>query len=114
MTNTFSPLESATRLTRSLGLETLEARRKRNKIITFHKIYYNNTCLKLPEDIRRPDRNTRGHTAKLTIPKSRTNAHLYSFFPSTVRQWNKLPSDLAENDSKMQFRKMMNVCPMSM
>ena len=37
-------------------------------------------------------RSTRGQEQKLLVKQSRTNPHLYSFFPSAIRLWNTLPS----------------------
>ena len=107
ITNTFSPYSSASDLTKRIGLENLSTRRKKNKIKMFHAIYNNKTCLKLPDNIRQANKRTRGHSEKLTIPPARTNTHIQSFFPSTVRLWNNLPAEAVENSCPENFNQIV-------
>ena len=48
--------------------------------------------------------NTRGHHLKVLQPATRVDAYLYSFFPSTVKLWNSLPSNLIESPSLDNFK----------
>ena len=106
ITSNFSPFESATKIVKSLGLETLKSRRTRNKITTFHNIYYSNSSsIHLPDNMKRPCRTTRGHTEKLSIPHAKTDMYRHSFFPSTGRLWNKLPKEVAETGCPTIFKR---------
>ena len=94
--NDFSPFTSASRLLANLGLEPLCARRRKDKAVLFHKIFHRKTPLNLPDAVRPVTRRNRGHENKLTLPRTNTEAHLHSFFPSSVRIWNSLPPEAAE------------------
>ena len=79
-TNNFSPYESATGFVQHLGLAELHTRRKRDKLLTMHKMYHRQISVPLPHSIQPAYKKTRGHMNKLTIPNSRINSHLHSFF----------------------------------
>ena len=107
--NDFSKSTSASHLTQTLGLETLQTRRKRNKATTIFKIYHNKLAVKLPDSIRPSTRSTRGHNNKLIIPTTRTNSHMHSFFLSGVRLWNDLPADATESGHLDTFERILSV-----
>ena len=108
--NDFSPYTSASSLTKSLGLETLRTRRTRDKATIMHTIYHQQIAVNLPDTIRPIARRTRGHNNKLTLPKARTDVHLYSFFPSATRLWNSLPPDAVETGSLETFKRIISFC----
>ena len=106
--NDFSPYTSASSLVQKLGLEPLGTRRKKNKMTTMFKIMNNTIDVSLPNSITRATRNTRGHSRKLIVPKSRIDAHINSFFPSTVRLWNGLPADMVDASTLSEFVRLIS------
>ena len=55
-----------------------------------YKIIHGIVDLKLPDYITFNSNITRGHNYRLTIPPQRIDAYKFSFFPSTITQWNRL------------------------
>ena len=78
---------------------SLQQRRKDLKLTLFYKAYYNHVDIDIPLQ-----KNPRGMPHKFMLPSSRTNIHLHSFFPSTVRLWNVLPDAVVESDTPDQFK----------
>ena len=44
------------------------------------------------------------HKFSYKVPASKTNYHLFSFFPNTIRDWNSLPLNVVEAQSVNSFR----------
>ena len=86
----------------SLDWPPLQRRRSELKVVLFYKILNNEVDIALPLD--KAPRET-GH--KFMVPQSRTNSHLYSYFPSTVRVWNNLPSVVASAETSEGFKSMV-------
>ena len=42
------------------------------------------------------------------IPRSRTDYHLYSFFPRTIRDWNLLAEDVVQKKTLEDFKKALD------
>ena len=80
----------------NLGWEPLEERRARIKVQTIFKARQN--LIDIPMDHltinTRKKRNFNGLT--YTLPMSNVDSHLYSFYPSSIRLWNRLPADAQE------------------
>jgi hypothetical protein len=80
-------------------LEPLQERRKNNKLTIFFKGPKDQTNLPLggiQPTTRKP--------SKFMIPHSRVDTHLYSFLPSTLRQWNSLPDPIKNADTIDNFK----------
>lgn len=110
ITNDFSRHTSASNLVRTLGLDTLQRRRKRDKVNLFHKVYNQNIAIEMPKEIQKVKRKTRGHNNKLIPPSTRTDSYQNSFFPSAIKQWNNLPDDIAEIESYEHFSRLVKFC----
>ena len=48
--------------------------------------------------------NTRGHHLKIQQTATRIDVYLHSFFPSTVKLWNLLPSNLIDSPTLDSFK----------
>ena len=84
-----------TDILKKLKWESLQKRRKDNRIILLYKDLKGRA--KIPTDDRipknRPCRNQ--HSLAFQIPSASTNAYLHSFSPpQTIRDWNELPDSL--------------------
>ena len=88
------------------GFCTLKERRKRHKLIQFHKMI-NNTCPDYLSDLLPPLVSTTIHTTDvdLIIPSFRTELYRNSFFPSTTLLWNNLPVNIQESSSLSEFKR---------
>ena len=54
--------------------------------------------------LRINDRPSRGQPNRLLLPQSRTYSHLHSFFPSTIRLWNRIPHKASSAGSLTAFK----------
>ena len=83
----------------NLGWPPLSDRRSRLKLSMFYKIRNDLICIPREDLIpnpRKPD--------QYLYPSSKINSHLHSFFPSTIRLWNSIPSELKSNPSFDGFK----------
>ena len=91
------------KLYKESGFPTLKERRKQHKIIMMHKIIHNNCPSYLSE--RKPKLVSeinpyhRRRPLERHIPRSNSQLHTNSFFPSTTRLYNDLPDDIKSNPS---------------
>lgn len=99
-------------LREELGWSSVADRRKKDKLLLFHRLVHDHV---IPEFIRAIAPNTREavsgiplrSTTEITLrqPGSRTAAYSRSFVPSTTRCWNELPTELRLLDSHKRFKK---------
>ena len=85
----------------SLGWETLQDRRKMQRLTMLFKIKYN--LVEIPEvesSVWSNDSRTRG-SQRLFVPYTCVTVYKMSFFPSTIQDWNKLPSSITDMQSSL-------------
>ena len=106
-----------TRALHSLGWEPLKTRREKARLKAFHKAVHNKSATIIPEYIRKPSGRytTRHHsTSNFTVPYARTDSYKYSFFPRTIREWNRLPNEITESgDGELFLRVLEMLCPVN-
>ena len=95
---------SVTRIIEKLHWPTLQQRRKQAKTTMLFKITkglvdVDSSRLKPTSTANR----TRGHCHRFQIPTSKLRTHQQSFFPSTIRLWNKLPANMVRIDNLDKF-----------
>ena len=90
--NDYSPYSSVTSMLNTLKWQTLEQRRIYSSLIIFYKINNNLITVDHNHLIK-----TRG--LDYAIPFSRTQYHMNSFFPRTIRYWNSLPVSVKSSGS---------------
>ena len=96
---------SVTTMMNELGLETLQERGRYAKATIFYRIVYGLVCIPSTPFLNPTTaRATRGHNMKFLVPQSSVNAHMYSFFPSTIRIWNQLPQQVVSAPSLETFK----------
>ena len=83
----------------TLGWSPLKIRRQKIKLAMLFKI--NSNLIHIPRDdlVTNPRKPSR-----YLIPSSSVDAHLYSFFPSTIRLWNSLPLSCQSKTSLDSFK----------
>ena len=91
---------STTTLLTDLGWERLDTRILTQKLLFFHRLYYNNPVLPsyvidLLTGTRHDDTGLRlRNESHVSVPLTRLASFHRSYSPSTIRQWNLLPSSL--------------------
>ena len=88
---------------KSLGWSPLSERRAQIKLITFYKIQKNEVHIPsddLVQNLRKP--------LNFSVPQSKVDAHLYSYYPSTIRLWNSLPNSVKSSNSTTAFKHSLN------
>ena len=85
----------------ALGWPPLQERRAKNKLFIFFKI--RNNLVHAPHDDLVPLLTAR-RPLNYYVPRSRVDAHLHSFFPSSIRLWNSLPESVKSSDSLTTFK----------
>ena len=99
--NCYNRHQSVTEMLHSLEWPTLVKRKYHSKIIMMYKIAH------IQPDIPITYSNavsTRGHHLKMLQPATKVDAYLYSSFPSAVKLWNSLPSNLIKSPSLDNFK----------
>ena len=85
-----------------LQWESLEERRQRNRLNLLHKINNNIVDVDINNFVRRNDSRTRG--SQRFFQEHTTNQVFFnSFFPRTVRDWNKLPIRVSSTQDPEAF-----------
>ena len=95
VTGDYRRTSSVSAMIKTLQWPSLQSRRKTSKAVTMYKIVNDELYVKYDKLERLPSATRiRGHSWRYKIPSSNINCHLQSFFPSTIRIWNNLPSDV--------------------
>ena len=94
------------------GWDSLETRREKHRLITFHKMVHQNSpsylyTLVPPSVHQVSQRNLRSQN-DLHIPRSRTNLYRDSFIPKTSKDWNALPENIRRTQSLGEFRRFLD------
>ena len=108
--NRFNNTSSVTNMLNDLKWQTLEQRRKAQRLTNLYKIRNGQVVLDSYETRFIPA-NTRHRTCHdqiYDIPFSRANYHRYSYVPRTIREWNALPSHVATAPNLNQFKRCLS------
>ena len=87
---------SITDILEELKWETLQKRRKDNRLTLLYKGLKGKALARIPTDdlIQKNRRCRNQHTLVFQIPTASKDAYKKSFFPQTIRDWNILPDSL--------------------
>ena len=95
VTNQYDYNTPSSKILKELDWVPLEERRARSKVTLIKRAELD--LVKIPtEDLKLKKNNTRRAAHSYELPRSRTNSHLHSFFPSSIRLWNNLPNNIRE------------------
>ena len=88
----YSRFSHVSLMIKELGWDSLEHRRVVNQVGMFYKIYKGHVGISLPAEI---SRNTRALRLPNCAPfhqlDTMNDTYKYSFYPSSIRIWNRLP-----------------------
>ena len=100
VTSTYSRRSSVTALLTQLHWQTLHDRRAHSKVTMLYRIHHQLVSIPAtPPYLIYTNHPTRGHRLMLQQHHCRIDSYKYSFFPSVVNLWNKLPSNTVEAES---------------
>ncbi len=95
-----------TKILEDLKWDTLEKRRKVQRLTLLYKAVHGFIHIPLPGYLERPNRVDRGHHSHHFIQLgSQTNQYQHSFSPRTVAAWNSLPPDIVAHLDAASFKK---------
>ncbi len=83
---------SVTPMLHQLQWSTLQVRRAQMKVTIMYRIVHN--LVDVPTTYLIPISSARGHGTCYLVPFARTECYQKSFFPDTIRLWNRLPQPL--------------------
>ena len=95
--NCYDRYQSVSNMLCRLDWPMLAKRRDHFKIIMLYKI-------DLPFAYSDQINYTRGHLLKIQQPATRIDSYLHSFFPSAIKLWNSLPSNLIDPPTLNDFK----------
>ena len=89
-----------------LGWDTLEARRKKNRLSLMYKLSHNLVDVNTEQHLipNSEMRTRKSHSLKYRIPKVSKDIFKFSFFPRSISEWNLLPSELVNSQSLNEFK----------
>ena len=95
-----------------LGWESLQTRRNKHKLTTIYKIIHGLAPTYLSDLIPPIIGQSNNYALRNTDPIQgfRSNSNLFSdsFFPSTIKAWNRLPNEVSEMTSVVAFKNYLN------
>ena len=95
---------SITAMKKELQWDTLADRRKQKRLTMFYKAVHSSVALPLPAYLVKNIRASRqDHNQKYREVQCRIDTFKESFFPRTVREWNKLSQDTVDSPSWSSF-----------
>ena len=97
-----------TKMVEDLHWESLEERRRQNRLSMMFRFNQNLVDLPMDRYLRASDSRTRG-SHKFFQERSRQPIYYNSFFPRTVREWNTLPTRVVSAASLDEFRSLLKV-----
>ena len=99
----YHPTSSVTMMINKLKWSSIHHCRDTIRLQIICKITHQLVDLKLPDYITYKRGTTRGHNYKLTIPSSKIDSYKYSYFPTSIKLWNKLPEETVNATSINDF-----------
>ena len=97
---------SVTTMLESLNWVSLASRRAEAKLVMLYRIANNLVDVSTSALTAAPTR-TRGNTHRYLQPFTRIEAYKHSFFPSTIKSWNKCTQQLVSKQSLNSFRRLL-------
>ena len=96
---------SVTQMLTNIGWLTMSQRREKLRAIMLFKIINNLVKVSATDELLNPQTNaTRGHTRRFKQLNTNIDSYLHSFFPATIKLWNKLPEDLINHTDLQRFK----------
>lgn len=103
-------LVSLTALYSETGWESLEKRRRKQRLLQLYKMSHNLAPQYLSSllPVREMSRYNLRNVDDIQSPYARTNLYFNSFLPCAIREWNELPVEVRQLDSISSFKHYLN------
>jgi hypothetical protein len=88
----------------TLGWETLQDRRTAHRLTLMYKIRNGQIDVNMEDRLQINHRSTRGHDQKFREPSVRLDVYKFSYFPDTIKLWNKLPAFIIQANTPSTFK----------
>ena len=102
--NCFNYLSSVDEMLQELQWNTLEERRKKDRLVMHYKIHNDQTGIdtgKYPKPLGRVSRHVNNQAYE--VPFAFADYYKFSYFPRTINEWNVLPSETVNASSLTAF-----------
>ena len=108
--NRYNNTSSVTNMLHHLKWESLEQRRKAQRVTNMYKICNGETVLDDSDQRLIPARIRlrTSHEKSFEVPHSRANYHKYSYVPRTIRDWNALPANVVSAPTLNVFKRCLS------
>ena len=94
---------------KDLGWSSLENRRRDLRLTMLFKIIHGAAEVPTADVLSEADRRTRRtHDKKFNHLQTSSDPYKYSFFPDTIKEWNKLPAQTVTSGSVETFKSLLN------
>jgi hypothetical protein len=104
VTGDYDRTSSVTAMIENLQWSTLATRRQLSRLEMMYRIRFDLIDITWSKYMTPVTSNTRGHASRFQHLRCSSDPYLYSFFPSTIRDWNRLASDPAASPSLDAFK----------
>ena len=95
---------TVTQLFKDLQWDTLQTRRKIKRLSIIYKMEHNLIDIPLDHYIQHNTRSSRKHDSQFLQIRYSANIFGSSFFPTTIKEWNSLPSNTVSSKSLKSFQ----------
>ena len=108
--NRYNNTSSVTNMLTNLKWQTLEQRRKAQRLTNIYKIRNGQVILDNHETRLIPvhSQHRTSHGQRYDVPFSRANYHRFSYVPRTIREWNALPSNVVSAPNLNEFKRCLS------
>ena len=86
---------------------SLASRRLQSRLVMLYRIRFDLVDIDWQQYLCESTSSTRGHGSRFTTPMCTNQVYSSSFFPRTVKDWNKLPADPADSPSLEAFKSLL-------
>ena len=102
--NRFNYLSSVDEMLQELQWNTLEERRKKDRLVMFYKIHNDQTGIDTRKYLKPLGRVSRHvNNQAYEVPFAFTDYYKFSYFPRTINEWNVLPNETVNASSLTAF-----------
>ena len=92
-------------MSQSLGWTPLEQRREISRLIMLYKILHKVVSISNYYIPITSNSSTRGHSKRFQQLQAHLDVYQHSFFPSTLKLWNSLPTTVIEASNAEDFKR---------
>ena len=109
VTGIYERYASVSDMLQHLQWDTLENRRNNFRAIAMYKIHNNLVDINSGDLLQPASTITRGHPLTFKHLQAHVDAFKYSFYPSAIKIWNSLPSEVVLSSNLEQFKNNLNL-----